>query len=75
MKMKYHNVILPFMLPRLSDKAAAQLVALLHELLAGIEHHYAEQVHRYHKRQQEIRQHRRDRAYQSPTSTLADPPF
>ncbi len=73
--MKRHTVILPFLLPRLTDQAAAQLVALLHELLTGIEHHYAEQVHCYHKRQQQIRQHRRDRVYQSPTSTLADPPF
>lgn len=56
--MKRHTVILPFLLPRLTDKTAAQLLGLLHAILAGIEHHYAEQVHRYHKRQQEIRQHR-----------------
>jgi len=68
--MKRHTVILPFLLPRLTDKAAAQLLALLHELLAGIEHHYAEQVHRYHRRQQEIRQHRKSRH-----STFTDPPF
>ena len=53
--MKRHTVILPFLLPRLSDQAAAQLVALLNALLAGIEHHYAEQVHRYHRRRGEIR--------------------
>ena len=68
--MKRHSVLLPFVLPRLTDKAAAQLVELLHELLAGIEHHYAEQVHHYRKRQQEIRYHR-----QSPPSTPTDPPF
>ena len=68
--MKHHTVILPFVLPRLTDKTAAQLVELLHALLAGIEHHYAEQVHRYHKRQQEIRQDR-----QSPSSNFSDPPF
>jgi len=44
--MKRHTVILPFLLPCLTDKAAMQLVALLHELIAGIEHHYAEQIHR-----------------------------
>lgn len=52
--MKRRTVILPFLLPCLSDKAAAQLVALLHELITGIEHHYAKQVHRYHKRQQKF---------------------
>ena len=68
--MKRHTVILPFVLPRLTDKAAAQLVELLHEIIEGIEHHYAAQVHRYHKRQREIRLHR-----QSPPSTQTDPPF
>jgi len=68
--MKRHTVILPFLLPRLTDKAAAQLVELLHALIAGIEHHYADQVHRYHKRQQEIRSDR-----QPPASRLTDTPF
>lgn len=68
--MKPHTVILPFLLPRLSDHAAAQLVELLHQLLVGIEHHYAEQVHRYHRRQHQIRQDR-----QLPPSNLDDPPF
>jgi hypothetical protein len=68
--MKRHTVILPFLLPCLSDKAAAQLIELLNALLAGIEHHYADQVHRYHQRQREIHQDR-----QSPTSSLSDPPF
>jgi len=68
--MKRHTVILPFLLPRLTDKAAAQLLELLHALLAGIEHHYAEQVHHYHQRRRQIRQDRR-----SPPSNLSDPPF
>jgi len=71
--MKRHTVILPLRLPRLTDKTAAQLVELLHELIEGIEHHYAQQVHRYHNRQREIRQDRRYR--QSPLSTPTDPPF
>ncbi len=53
--MKRETVILPFSLPRLTDKAAAQLVDLLHELINGIEHHYAAQIHRYHKRQANLR--------------------
>ncbi len=68
--MKRQTVILPFNLPRLTDKAAAQLLDLLHELIEGIEHHYAAQTHRYRKRQREMHQHR-----QSPPSTLTDPPF
>jgi hypothetical protein len=68
--MKRHTVILPFLLPRLTDKAATQLVALLHELIAGIEHHYAEQIHSHHKRQQEIRQHKK-----SQHARFTDPPF
>ena len=68
--MKRQTVILPFSLPHLTDKAAAQLVDLLHELIEGIEHHYAAQIHRYRTRQREIHQLR-----QSPPSTLTDPPF
>ncbi len=71
--MKRHTVILPFLLPRLTDKAAAQLLDLLHTILTGIEHHYAEQVQRYHKRKLQIQQ---DRLYRrSPLSTPTDPPF
>ena len=71
--MKRHTVILPFVLPRLTDKAAAQFIELLHELIRGIEHHYAAQVHRYHKRQRETQQ---DRLWgRSPLSTPTDPPF
>jgi hypothetical protein len=71
--MKRHTVILPFVLPRLTDKAAAQFIELLHALIGGIEHHYAAQLHRYHKRQQEIRQ---DRLWgRFPLSTPTDPPL
>lgn len=71
--MKRHTVILPFLLPRLTDRAAAQFIELLHELIGGIEHHYAAQVHRYHKCQQETRQNRLWGRY--PLSTPTDPPF
>jgi uncharacterized Fe-S cluster-containing radical SAM superfamily enzyme len=71
--MKRHTVILPLLLPRLSDPAAARLVEWLRAIVAGIEHHYAGQVQRYHKRQQQIQQ---DRIYRrSPLSTPTDPPF
>ena len=64
------DAILPFELPRLSDKAAAQLVDVLHQIVQGIEHHYAEQAHRYRKRQQEIAYTRH-----VPASNPTDPPF
>ena len=68
--MRRHTVILPFDLPCLTDKAAAQLTDLLHELFAGIEHHYAQQAFRYNQRQLEIRLQR-----PSPPSDQTDTPF
>jgi len=70
MKHQSHPVIVRLSLPCLTDKAAAQFVELLYEIIEGIEHHYAQQVHRYHQRQREIRYDR-----QSPSSTLTDVPF
>ena len=71
--MKRHTVILPFVLPRLTDKTAAQFIDLLHELIGGIEHHYAAQVHRYRKRQQQIQQNRP--WGRSALPSPIDPPF
>jgi hypothetical protein len=68
--MKRRTVIVPFRFPCLTNKAAAQLVELLQELFADIEHHYAEQVHRYHKRQGEIKADRR-----SPNANYNDRTF
>ena len=68
--MKRQTVILPFSVPRLTDKAAAQLLELLHALIQGIEHHYADQIHRYHRRE-----HDRCRAHRSPASNLPDPSY
>ena len=42
--MKRRTVIIPFNFPCLTDKAAAQVIEVLHELIANIEHHYAEQA-------------------------------
>jgi hypothetical protein len=68
--LKRQTVILPFNLPPLNDKAAAQLIDLLHQLVEGIEYHYAVQIHRYHKRLREIQQTRL-----SSTTKPTDPPF
>jgi hypothetical protein len=68
---KRTTVLLPLLLPRLSDQAAAQLIELLHELLAAIEHQYAAQIQRYRKHQREIQ-----RNHSSPkTDSPFDPPF
>jgi hypothetical protein len=68
--MKRETLILPLNLPCLTDKAAVQLVDVLHELMTGIEHHYAAQIDRYHRRQRELHH-----ARQSQPSTPDDPPF
>ena len=68
--MKRQTVILPFILPRLTDKAAAQFIELLHELAVTIEHHYAKQAHRHRKHQQEIQNRRK-----SPPPPSTDPLF
>ena len=67
---KRQTAILPFELPRLSDKAAAQLIDVLHQIVEGIEHHYADQAHRHRKRQQQIAYTARARP-----SHPTDPPF
>jgi hypothetical protein len=67
---KRHTAILPFELPRLSDKAAAQLIDVLHQIVEGIEYHYADQAHRYRKRQQQTAYTRH-----APASNSTEPPF
>jgi hypothetical protein len=71
--MKRRTVILPLVLPVLTDKAAVQLLDLLRELTASIEQHYAEQAHRYERRQRE----RRYKAQPSQGRLLGpdEPPF
>jgi hypothetical protein len=68
--MKRETFILSVRLPCLTDKGAVQLVDLLHELVTSIEHHYAEHIHRYHRRQQQLRHDRRLKL-----ASLDDPPF
>ena len=69
--MKRITVIVPLLLPRLSDPAAAQLVEVLRALIVAIEHHYAAQIHRYRKRQRETQ---RDPSAAN-TNSAFDPPF
>lgn len=71
--MKRTTVIVPLLLPRLSDKAAAQLIEVLRAILGAIEHHYALQIHRYRKREHECNPQRQ---CARPTSVSPlEPPF
>ncbi|HET6829540.1 MAG TPA: hypothetical protein VFH35_12710 [Ramlibacter sp.] len=45
-------ITLPLCLPRLSDRAAAQLLDILEQLHGGVRHHYGHQAWRWHTRQQ-----------------------
>ena len=47
--MKRVFILLPMMLPKLSDRAAAELLDILEQLLASVRHHYGPQVHRWHR--------------------------
>ena len=49
--MKLATVIVPILLPRLSDLAAVQLTEILAQLLALVEHHYGPQIERWQRRQ------------------------
>jgi hypothetical protein len=71
--MKRRTVILPLTLPVLTDNAAVQLLELLHELVAVVEHHYAAQTLRHRRRQRE----RRYRVEPQPSRLLDtdEPPF
>ena len=51
--MKRRSVLMPMLLPRISDQAAAQLLDILEQLLACVRHHYAPQVERWQRRQRD----------------------
>ncbi len=67
---KRQLAILPFDLPHLSDKSAAHLIDVLHQIVQAIEYHYANQAQRYRRRQQDIAYARNTHA-----SNPTDPPF
>jgi uncharacterized membrane protein YccC len=47
-------VTLPMRLPRLSDKAAAQLLDILSQLLESVQHHYGSQARRWQHQQSRL---------------------
>ena len=52
--MKRTTVLIPMLLPRLSDQAAVQLLDILQQLLDCVRHHYAPQIQRWHRRRRSI---------------------
>ena len=49
--MKRAFTLMPMMLPHISDRAAAQLLDILEQLLACVRHHYGPQIQRWHRSQ------------------------
>ena len=49
--MKRTTVLIPMLLPTISDTAAVQLIDILEQLLACARHHYAPQIQRCQRRQ------------------------
>ena len=68
--MKPQTLILPLNLPRLSERGAAQLIALLHELVTAVEYYYAAQSNRDRRPRHEKRP-----SWQLLPETPDDPPF
>jgi hypothetical protein len=42
-------ILMPMMLPRISDQAAVHLLDILEQLLACVRHHYEPQIHRWQR--------------------------
>ena len=68
--MKRATVLIPMLLPRISDHAAVQLLDILQQLLECVRHHYTPQVQRWQRRQRCI-----DSPCQPSTPLFDDVPF
>ena len=69
--MKRSTLIIPMLLPRITDRAAVQLLDILEQLLACVRHHYEPQIHRWHRRQRSVD----PPAYWPSPSLFDDEPF
>ena len=69
--MKRASILMPMMLPRISDQAAVQLLEILEQLLACVRHHYEPQVHRWQRRQRQAD----PRMHTPATPLFGDEPF
>ena len=75
--MKTVFVLMPMQLPKLTDRAAADVIDVLQYLLASSQHHYAPQIARWQRRQRSQRRIESDRARRNnpPSPFDADVPF
>ena len=69
--MKRVFILMPMMLPKISDRAAAELLEILEQLLACVRHHYEPQIHRWHRSQCSVAPARRN----SSLALFDDEPF
>ena len=69
--MKRVFILIPMMLPKISDRAAAELLEILEQLLACVRHHYEPQIHRWHRRQRNADL----RLHTTSTPLFGDEPF
>lgn len=69
--MKRVFILMPLMLPRISDRAAAELLEILEQLLACVRHHYEPQILRWQRRQR----HADLRMHTPATPLFGDEPF
>jgi hypothetical protein len=52
--MKHSTVFVPLLLPKLSDRAAANLIDIVEQLLGIAQHHYGDQAHRWRRHQSNL---------------------
>jgi hypothetical protein len=64
-------ILMPMILPRISDHAAVQLLDILEHLLASVRHHYEPQITRWQRRQSRAE----PAPHRSSSSPPADEPF
>ena len=69
--MKRTTIIIPMLMPRITDHAAVQLLDILEQLLACVRHHYEPQIHRWHRRQRNADL----RLHTTSTPLFGDEPF
>jgi hypothetical protein len=70
---KSTTIIVPLLLPKLSDQSAAQLLDILAQFIACARHHYDPQIQRWRQRQRH--RHRQSPLSRPAASSPSDSPF
>jgi uncharacterized Fe-S cluster-containing radical SAM superfamily enzyme len=68
---KSTTIIVPLLLPKLSDQSAAQLLDILAQFIACARHHYDPQIQRWRQRQR----HRQPPLSRPAATSPSDSPF